>query len=90
MIVQLMQAKAPSAPPPPEIPATPNRVDVGMEEENADKNKDKEANSCTKGDRKGEFPHCYSPNPPVLHPHINTRDDPPKLDALNFDQRRRP
>jgi hypothetical protein len=84
IIAQLMQAKAPSAPPPPppEIPATLNREDVGLEEEDADK--DKEARSSTKGNGKGEFPHWYSPDPPVSHPHINNRGDPPKLDALNF------
>jgi hypothetical protein len=68
-----MQAKAPSAPPPPEIPATLNRDDVGFEEEDADK--DKEAKSSTKGDGIGEFPHWYSPDPPVPHPHINNRGD---------------
>jgi hypothetical protein len=57
---------------------------VGLEEEDADKGTD--AKSCTKDDGKGEFPHWYSPNPPVAHPHINNRGDPPKLDALNFGQ----
>jgi hypothetical protein len=91
MIVQLMQAKFPSVPPPPlEIPAPLNREEVGVEDEDADKNKgkDKEANSSTKGGGKGEYHHMpwYSPNPLVPHPHINNRGDPPKLDALNFSQ----
>jgi hypothetical protein len=84
MIAQLMQAKTNSAPPPPEIPATPQVENVELGEEGADKGTD--AKSCTKGDRKGEFPHWYSPDPPVPHPHINNRVDPPKLDALNFGQ----
>jgi hypothetical protein len=84
MIAQLMQAKPPSAPPLPEIPATLNGENVGLEEEDADK--DKEARSSTKGDGKGEFPHWYSPNLPIPHPHINNRGYPPKLDALNFGQ----
>jgi hypothetical protein len=86
MIAQLMQAKAPSAHPPPEIPATLNRGDLGLEEEDADKYKDKEARSFTKGNRKGEFPHCNSPDLPIPHPHINNRGDPPKLEASNFGQ----
>jgi hypothetical protein len=60
MIARLMQAKAPSAHPPPEIPTTLNRGDLGLEEEDADKYKDKEARSSSKGNRKGEFPHWYS------------------------------
>jgi hypothetical protein len=81
MIAQLIQAKTPSAPPL-EKPATPQVENVELEEEEADKGTD--AKSCTKGDGKGEFPHWYSPDPPVPHPHINHRGDPPKLDALNF------
>jgi hypothetical protein len=83
MIAQLIQAKTPSAPPP-DKPATPQVENVGLKEEDADKGTD--AKSCTKGDGKGEFPHWYSPDPPVPHPHINNRGDPPKLDALNFGQ----
>jgi hypothetical protein len=61
MIVQIMQAKPPSAPPLAEIPATLNEKNVGLEEEVADKDKDKEARSSTKGNGKHEFPHRYSP-----------------------------
>jgi hypothetical protein len=57
---------------------------VVVDVEGADKNGD--AKSSTKGDGKGEFPHWYLPDPPVPHPHINNRGDPPKLDALNFGQ----
>jgi hypothetical protein len=84
MMVQLMQAKFPSATPLPEIPAPLNVENVGLEEEVVDK--DKEARSSTKGDEKGEFPHWYSPDPPIPYPHINNRGGPPKLDALNFGQ----
>jgi hypothetical protein len=85
IIAQLMQAKASSAPPPPLVaPASTEQVEVGVEDEDTDK--DKEARSSTKGNKKGEFPHWYSPDPPVPHPHINNRGDPPKLDALNFSQ----
>jgi hypothetical protein len=84
MMAQLMQAKTTNAPPPPEKPATPQVENVGVDEEGADKGTD--AKSCTKGDGKDEFPHWYSPDPAVPHPHINHRGDPPKLDALNFGQ----
>jgi hypothetical protein len=84
MIAQLMQPKIPSAPPLPDKPATPHVENAGLEEEVADK--EPEARSSTKGDGKGELPHWYSPNPPIPHPHINNRGDPPKLDALNFGQ----
>jgi hypothetical protein len=72
MIAQLIQAKT-SSTPPPEKPATPQVENVGVEEEDADKGTD--AKSCPKGDGKGEFPHWYSPDPPVPHPHINHRGD---------------
>jgi hypothetical protein len=81
-----MQAKSPIAPPPPKAPASLNKEEVGVEDEDVDK--DKETNSSTKGDRKGEYHHMpwYSLDPPVPHPHINNRGDPPKLDALKFVQ----
>jgi hypothetical protein len=52
VIVQLMQAKASSAPPPPEAPAYTKRVEVGVENEDVEKDidKDKVARSSTKGD----------------------------------------
>jgi hypothetical protein len=50
VIVQLMQAKASSAPPPPEAPAYTKRVEVGVENKDVEKDKDKEARSSTKGD----------------------------------------
>jgi hypothetical protein len=86
MMAQLMQAKLPSATPLPEMPAPLNVENAGLEEEDAKKDKTNEARSSTKGDGKGEFPHWYSSNPPIPHPHINNRGDPPKLDALNFGQ----
>ena len=33
-----------------------------------------------------EVPHLYSPDPPMPHPHINNRGDPPKLNASSFNQ----
>jgi hypothetical protein len=50
MIAQLMQAKGTSATPPPKIPAPLNEVNAGLEEEDANKNK--EARSSTKGEGK--------------------------------------
>jgi hypothetical protein len=82
MIAQLMQAKTPSAPPLPDKPATPQVENEGLEEEVADKGT--EAKSSTKGNRKGEFPHWYSPDPLIHHPHINNRGDPPNLDAIKW------
>jgi hypothetical protein len=84
MIAQLMQAKTPIAPPLSDKPAIPQVENERLEEEVADKGT--EAKSSTKGDGKGEFPHWYSPDLPIPHPHINNRGDPPKLDALNFGQ----
>jgi hypothetical protein len=84
IIAQLMQAKNPIAPPLPDKPTTPQVENEGLEEEVVDKGT--EAKSSTKDDGKGEFPHLYSPDPPVPHPHINNRGDPPKLDALYFGQ----
>jgi hypothetical protein len=75
MIAQLMQAKTPIAPPLPDKPATPQVENEGLEEEVADKGI--EAKSSTKGDGKGEFPHWYSLEPPIPHPHINNIGDPP-------------
>jgi hypothetical protein len=82
MIAQLMQTKTPSAPPLPDKPATPQVENEGLEVEVADKGT--EAKSSTKGNGKGEFPHWYSPDPLIPHPHINNRGDPPKLDAINW------
>jgi hypothetical protein len=59
MIVQLMQAKPPSAPPLPVAPASTKRVEVVVEVEDAER--DKEARSSTNADGKSEFPHWYSP-----------------------------
>jgi hypothetical protein len=73
MIAQLMQAKTANAPPPPEKPATPQVENVVVDVEGTDKNGD--AKSSTKDDGKGEYPHWYSPDPPVPHPHINHRGD---------------
>ena len=33
-----------------------------------------------------EVPHVYSPGPPIPHPHIHNRGDPPKLSASTFTQ----
>ena len=33
-----------------------------------------------------EIPHVYSPDPPIPHPHIHNRGDPPKLSASTFNQ----
>jgi hypothetical protein len=81
MLAQLMQAKIPSAPSLLDIPATLNVENAGLEEEDADKNKTNKDRSSTKGEGKGEFPHWYSPDPLIPHPHINNRCDPTKLDA---------
>jgi hypothetical protein len=86
MMAQLMQAKFSSATPLSEIPAPLNVENAGLEEEDTDKYKTNEARSSTKGNRKGEFPHWYSPDPSFPLPHINNRGDPPKLDALNYGQ----
>jgi hypothetical protein len=50
-----VQAKPTSAPPLPKIPTTLNEENVGLGEEDANKDKNNEARSSTKGDGKGEF-----------------------------------
>jgi hypothetical protein len=82
IIAQLMQAKAPSAPP--KIPATLNRSNVGRKKRMPIKIKIKMLGHLLS--ETGKVNSLIGIPPPVPHPHINNRGDPPKLDALNFGQ----
>jgi hypothetical protein len=72
MIAQLMQASKVPTPHPVEFSASLNKENVGYEDEHAKKDKNKDANSYNKDNMKCEFHQvpCYSPDPPVTHPHI--------------------
>ena len=91
LVEQLVRDKQTSTPPyqeetPPNpkanAPANPLEEVVGDEHNST--------NSATKkGDGKEEFHtvlRWYSPDPPIPHPHINNRGDPPKLVAHTFAQ----
>ena len=56
------------------------------EGEDLDKNKDSSASSLKGDDGKREYHEekWRSPDPPIPHPHINNRGDPPKLDVSDF------
>ena len=100
MIAQLMQAQKAASPPPPEDPnaadaaakeaadakaKAASEAEAKAAEDNREGDKPNTSNSNTDGnpDYK-EVPHWYSPNPPVPHPHINNRGDPPKLSEHTF------
>ena len=86
MIMQLMSPNRATPPPPSEDPpsspqaqATAKLVDLKDVDEQSNK-----GSPSKRGDGKGEYsevPHWYSPDPPIPHPHINNRGDPPSLSA---------
>src|SRR5664279_3009220 len=87
MIAQLMKAKdtTPSSPIIPESSSSDNKKDKEGGGEH------KSETPPPKNDKDGkeeyhEVPHWYSPNPPIPHPHINHRGDPPKINASSFAQ----
>ena len=89
MIAQLLPANKTSTPPPPEDPASTLRDKASArpgEEKVEDENTLESPSSKKKGGKEdySEVPHWYSPDPPIPHPHINNRGDPPKLNASSF------
>ena len=94
MIAQLMKAKetAPSTSTTTETTAPENEEhkDGGGENQNGNEGSHTKP-PLPKPDKDGksgyhEVPHWYSPDPPIPHPHINHRGDPPKIDATSFSQ----
>jgi len=84
LLQSLVDAKKdPPKPPPQEdldttLPGFVKALDKPAEEKSEDKDS---GSSSKKGNGKGEHhmepPPWYSPNPPIPHPHINNRGDPP-------------
>ena len=95
MIAQLLQAQKDGTPPPEGDPKSPNATDAAKAaaEEAAKGARDglgsEETNDSTKPNENKEYketPPWFSPNPPIPHPHINHRGDPPKLSDHTFAQ----
>src|SRR3954471_19714963 len=92
LLEQLVKDKGDSSSPSPQevtpsirkvnSPASPAVVEVGDNPNNT--------NSSTKRDggkgEQHESQRWYSPDPPIPHPHINNRGDPPNLAASTFAQ----
>ena len=96
MIAQLLQAQKDGTPPPPDgEPKSPNATDAAKAaaEEAAKGARDglgsEETSDSTKPNENKDYketPPWFSPNPPIPHPHINHRGDPPKLSDHSFAQ----
>ena len=89
MIARLTSSIAPS-PSSSEAP-TPSSKEKGNTGSKDDDVEGEKLNGSTskKGSGKEEYSevrHVYSPDPPIPHPHINNRGDPPKLTASSFNQ----
>lgn len=97
MMAQLL-ANTKATTPPPEIPNASSESDskenleeeeLGVEDEDGDEDPIKPKTSSSpkgKGGKPeyGKVPYTYSVDPPIPHPHINLRGDPPKLDTTMF------
>ena len=84
MLEQLLKDKDGSSPPSPqeELPSAPKGNTPVSPEGMVVGDKLDNANSSTRPDG-GKGEHCdswYSPDPPIPHPHVYNRDDPPKLE----------
>ena len=54
--------------------------------EKAEKDESPSSSNTPEGEEYHEVNHNYSPNPPIPHPHVNFRSDPPKLKPTHFSQ----
>ena len=90
MIAQLMKAKdaAPSTSTTPETTAPENEEhkEGGEETKNESPKPPPPSKDKDGKDDYRDVPHWYSPDPPIPHPHINHRGDPPKIHASPFSQ----
>ena len=91
MLQSLVDAKKdpPKPPPQEDLNTTLLGFFKALDKPAEEKSEDKDiVSSSKKGNGKGEHhmepPPWYSPNPPIPHPHINNRGDPPKLSAFPF------
>ena len=86
MIAQQKASTSPSLEDPKDPPKDP--TSVSPEEEKVGDETISDSTSTKKKDGKEDYhevpPPWYSPDPPVPHPHINNRGDPPKLNASSF------
>ena len=91
-MIMLLMPKKPASPtttPLEEDPEVPLKNPNSVNSEEEEKVGDTDTGSASTKKKVGkeeyhEVPHAYSPNPPIPHPHINNRGDPPKLDASSF------
>ena len=87
MIAQLMKAKDTAPPSTLGSPSPEDKEDKEGDGESQTESPPPKWPAPKKGkDGKEEFhevPHWYSPNPPIPHPHINHRGDPPKILATS-------
>ena len=84
MIMQLMSPNRATPPPHPEDPpsTSPAQASAKLGESKDGDEQSNKGSPSKRGDGKGEYnevPHWYSPDPPIPHPHINNRGDPPSL-----------
>ena len=88
MIAQILQAsKAPASPNPEDsASAAKDIASAKSGEVKVGEGSSKDSLPKSDGGKEGyhEVPHWYSPDPPIHHPHINNRGDPPRLNASCF------
>ena len=90
MLQSLVDSKKdpPNSPPHVDLdPPLPGFVKA-TEKSAEERSEDNDSGSSKRDSGKGEFnmvpPPWYSPDPPIPHPHINNRGDPPKISAYPF------
>jgi hypothetical protein len=81
MIVQLLPKGVGSPLPPLEVNSSAAQA---TEVEESDGTKESPTKSASGKEKYSEVPHIYSPDPPIPHPHINNRGDPPKFNPSCF------
>ena len=81
MIAQLLHKGVGPTPPPLEANSSAAHA---PEEEGSDGTKESPSKNTNGKEKYSEVPHIYSPDPPIPHPHINNRGDPPKLISSHF------
>ena len=81
MIAQLLPKGVGSTPPPLEAISSAAQA---TDEEGSDGTKESPSKTASGKEKYSEVPHIYSPDPPIPHPHINNRGDPPKFNPSCF------
>ena len=96
-MIQTLMQRTSAPPPPPEIPEATqesesrDKPSEGDFEEGKGRDEDPKKNQSPNASKEtggeGEYarvPFTYSVDPPIPHPHVNIRGDPPKLDTAMF------